>query len=81
MTEYKLAHPFEHEGVPVEALKWREPRGREIRNMYNITSGAGDRLTYIAAECCEVEEGLIDALHAEDWAGLTGVLAGFLPTG
>lgn len=80
-TKYELKHPFEFEGVLIEDLDWREPRGREIRRMYNITSGAGDRLSYIAAECCEVEQDMIDGLHAEDWAALTGALAGFLPSG
>jgi hypothetical protein len=77
-TPFKLDTPIIFEGVTIETLHYRRPKGRDMRRFMNGGDKPGDKLVRLWADLCELPEKVFDELDGEDWTRLAGEFGGFL---
>jgi hypothetical protein len=75
---FKLATPIIFDGVTIETLQYRRPKGRDMRRFMNGGDKPGDKLVRLWADLCELPEKVFDELDGEDWTRLAGEFGGFL---
>ena len=75
---FKLGTPIFFDGVEIQTLNYRRPKGRDMRRFMNSGEKPGDKLVRLWADLCELPEKVLDDLDAEDWTRLAGEFGGFL---
>jgi hypothetical protein len=71
----KLAHPFEHEGQPIETLELRRPKVRDLKALTTGQGGMMDRFNKLVADLAEISPAAVEEIDSEDFQAVQGWLS------
>lgn len=77
MTTITLTTPVDVGGITYKELKVRKPRARDFAQMPLVAQQLGD-LFPLAANLCDVDRVVIEALDIEDLMAVMNAVTGFL---
>lgn len=75
---YKLKTPVAWNGQTITELRYRRPKGRDMRRFANFTGQDGDRVHLILETLCEMPAEVFDELDGVDYLGLSEAITPLL---